>query len=110
MSDSKNTAAASDASRKIERFMMRLFAVVVICSGAAFVFKLYEFLEDLTNREGLHFAGAHLLTYVLVAGGFALLLIYGFMKGQFTDIEEPKFEMLEKEIEYDRQEFDAINR
>ncbi|HGY92985.1 MAG TPA: hypothetical protein ENK43_17615 [Planctomycetes bacterium] len=109
MSDSKQPDAESVASRKVERFMMRLFGVVVVCSGAAFVFKLYEFFADLTNREGLHFAGAHLLTYVLVAGGFALLLIYGFMKGQFTDIEKPKFEMLEKEIEYDRQEFDAVN-
>ncbi len=57
--------------------------------------------------EGLRFAGAHLLTYCLVAGGFLCLLTFAFLKGHFGDIEAPKVELLNREISYDRQDFGA---
>ena len=90
---------------RLKNVMLKFFGVVVFLSGVTFIYKLYEFFHDLTDSDGLRFAGSHLLTYVLVAGGFGLLLIYGFMKGHFSDIEKAKYEMLEKEEDYDRQEF-----
>ena len=50
-------------------------------------------------------AGAHLLTYVLVAGGFFLLLLYCFLTGHFADIERPKYDLLESERANDLREF-----
>ena len=87
------------------RVMIWLFGMVIVLGGFAFGFKLYEFFQDLSQGEGLQFAGSHLLTYCLVAAGFLLLLVFAFLRGHFTDIELPKFETLEREKNYDRQEF-----
>ncbi len=87
------------------RWILRVFLVGAILSGVGFAVKIFEFLQDLLNSNGLHFAGAHLAVYAFVAGGFLLLLTYGFLKGHFSDIEKPKFDMLEREITNDRQEF-----
>ena len=86
-------------------FMARFFLTVVALEGLGFVYKLWEFFEDLSNSAGLRFAGAHLLSYLLVAGGFLALLGYSFLTGQFAAIEQPKHDLLQKEIERDRAEF-----
>ncbi len=86
-------------------FMARVFIVVAALAGLGFVYKLWEFFEDLSNSEGLRFAGAHLLSYLLVAGGYLALLGYCFMTGQFSSIEQPKHDLLQKEIERDHAEF-----
>ncbi len=95
----------SKSDQKVHRVMIWLFGFVVFTGGSAFFYKLYEFFMDLTASNGLRFAGSHLLTYCLVAGGFLLLLVYGFMAGHFSDIEEPKYKLMEMEMDYDRQEF-----
>lgn len=87
------------------KWMTRLFVVVVIGGGLAFTVKLYEFFDDLTRADGLRFAGSHLLTYCLVAAGFFLLLLACFIGGHFSNIEQAKYDMLEEEERYDRQEF-----
>ena len=92
--------------RRSHRAWLWFFAFVIAMAGVAFAFKLYEFFYDLTNREGFEFTGAHLLTYLLVAGGFFLLLLYGFLRGHFADIEQPKHDLLDQERRYDRAEFD----
>ena len=104
--------AAEEKKRdtRSRRIMMRLFAFIVVASGSAFVYKLYEFFHDLTDSDGLRFAGSHLLTYVLVAGGFGLLLCYGFLRGHFADIEKAKYEMLDLEERHDREEFASASR
>jgi hypothetical protein len=91
--------------RRARRTMTAILGTVVTFGGLAFVYKLYEFFMDLSASEGLRFAGAHLLTYVLVAGGFLCLLAFAFLKGHFGDIEAAKFELLEKEARRDEEEF-----
>ena len=86
-------------------FFMRFFVFVCLAGGCAFVFTLWEFFQDLTDEDGLQFAGSHLMTYCLVAGGFLFLLVYSLMRGNFSDIEEPKYELLQMEERYDREEF-----
>lgn len=93
----------SDRERRTRRTMTWIFAVVIFTAGLAFFYKLYEFMHDLLDAAGLQFAGAHLLTYVLVAGGFFCLLAFAFLRGHFSDIEKPKFDLLEKEVRYDRE-------
>jgi hypothetical protein len=81
-----------------------VFAVAIVAAGAGFSWKLFEFFEDLLAEAGLHFAGAHLLIYVLVAAGFLSLLAYAFLSGHFADVEQPKFDLLERERKHDREE------
>lgn len=87
------------------RFMTGLFFFVSAAGGLAFVYKLWEFFQDLTDEDGLQFAGSHLMTYCLVAGGFILLLLYTFMRGNLAEIETPKYDMLHAEERHDREEF-----
>jgi hypothetical protein len=102
----RSTHEPSDkAGRGPSRLVVGVFAAAVVLAGAGFSWKLFEFFEDLFAETGLHFAGAHLTVYILVAAGFVLLLAYAFLSGHFSDIERPKLELLEKEREYDRAEF-----
>jgi hypothetical protein len=95
----------SPASRRTRRLMTTVLGVVVAFGGLAFVYKLYEFFMDLSASSGLRFAGAHLLTYVLVAGGFLCLLAFAFLRGHFGEIEAAKYELLDQEVRRDREDF-----
>ncbi|MFT7620680.1 MAG: hypothetical protein ACI97A_004338 [Planctomycetota bacterium] len=95
----------SESDAKVHRTMIWIFGFVVFAGGSAFFYKLYEFFTDLTSSDGLRFAGSHLLTYCLVAGGFLFLLAYSFMTGHFGDIEDAKYKLMESEIDYDNREF-----
>jgi hypothetical protein len=104
------TMTSSDRSPGIRprfphRAVIVVFVVAIVVAGMGFAFKLFEFLEDLLDECGLHFAGAHLLIYILVAAGFLLLLGYAFLSGHFADIEQPKYDLLERERNHDREEF-----
>jgi hypothetical protein len=99
------SAAARAADRRHLSVMLWIFGFVIVAGALAFGWKLYEFAYDLVSEEGLRFAGSHLLTYVLVAGGFFMLLLFCFLKGHFADIEKPKYDLLESEKAYDLQDF-----
>ena len=101
----ERTAAAHAADKRILTWMLWIFGFVIIAAAGAFGWKIYEFAYDLVSEDGLRFAGSHLLTYVLVAGGFFLLLLYCFLRGHFADIEKPKYDLLETEKAHDRREF-----
>jgi len=89
----------------MRRFWIAFFVVGCALAGLGFAYKLYEFFFDVAGRQGFEFAGAHLVTYALVAAGFLLLLLFAFLNGTFSDIERPKHELLERELRYDRDEF-----
>jgi hypothetical protein len=90
----------------LHRAWLIFFIVGCAVAGLGFFYKLYEFFWALTDTDGFEFAGVHLVTYGLVAGGFLMLLLYGFLKGHFSDIERPKYELLERERAYDHADFD----
>lgn len=100
-----NATSRGERDRRVHRAMLWIFGIVILAGGAGFTFKLYEFISDLVQTEGLRFAGAHILTYLLIAGGFLILLTYAFMTGHFADIEKPKFDLLEQERRLDRETF-----
>jgi hypothetical protein len=83
------------------RFVLGFFLLAMGIAGAGFSFKIVEFADDLTAEHGLQFAGAHLLTYGLIATGFLILLVLCFLRGHFKDVEEPKYDLLEKERRHD---------
>jgi hypothetical protein len=85
----------------VRRCVLAFFLFSTAIAGVGFSFKIVEFADDLTAQNGLQFAGAHLLTYAIVAVGFLALLLFSFLSGHFRDIEEPKNDLLEKERRYD---------
>jgi hypothetical protein len=85
----------------MRRLVLAFFLFAMAVSGVGFSVKIFEFADDLADQKGLQFAGAHLLTYGVVATGFLALLTYAFFMGHFRDIEEPKFDLLEKERQND---------
>lgn len=93
------------ADRRVLTWMLWIFGFVIVAGAFAFGWKIYEFTADLLDQEGLRFAGSHLLTYVLVAGGFFMLLLYCFLRGHFADIEKPKYDLLDMEKGYDLREY-----
>lgn len=99
MSEPREVSRERDTAH---RGWLIFFCAIIVIAGASFAFKFYEFFYDLSSQQGFRFAGAHLGTYLLVAGGFFLLLLFAFLNGHFADIEQPKYEILDKEIERDR--------
>lgn len=103
-----DTDARAEPPRRtsLQRTWLWVFLGGTLVAGMGFAFKLYEFFWALAGTEGFEFAGVHLITYGLVASGFLLLLVHGVMSGHFASIEEPKFELLEREERYDHDEYD----
>jgi hypothetical protein len=85
----------------LRRIVLSAFLLAMGVAGVGFSVKIVEFADDLSAQEGLRFAGAHLLTYGIVAAGFLLLLGLCFLCGHFRDVEEPKHDLLEKERRHD---------
>lgn len=84
------------------KLVIGFFVLAALLSGVGFGIKIYEFADDMLQEQGIGFAGAHLVTYALVAAGFLLLLAGTFLRGHWADIERPKYELLERERLHDR--------
>jgi len=109
MTDANPNATPEDGPRRKagdHRGWLVFFGAVIVVAGLSFAFKFYEFFYDLSSQQGFRFAGAHLGTYLLVAAGFFLLLLFAWLHGHFADIEQPKYDILEKEIERDRARYE----
>ena len=75
--------------------------VAVLIGGLGFVYKLVQFARESMGEAGSAFA-VPLLVYATMAAGFACLLGWAALRGMFHDIERPKYRMLEREKEHDR--------
>jgi hypothetical protein len=100
------TPPDGQAPSGLHRFWLIVFLLGTAVAGAGFVYKLREFFWGLSGTPGFEFAGIHLVTYGLVAGGFLALLLVTFLRGNLANIEAPKYELLESERRYDHAEFD----
>jgi len=72
-------------------------------AGVAFIYKIAEFIFTLNSNEVQGFADVPVTIYFVVAAGWLCLLVWCFVGGQFTNVEQSKFEMLEMEEAYERQ-------
>ncbi len=75
----------------------------IAAAGVAFVYKVAEFLFTLNAKEVQGFADVPVTVYFVVAAGWLCLLVWCFLTGKFTQMENSKHEMIEKEEEYERQ-------
>ncbi len=78
-------------------------AIILIPAAYGFVNKFIEFARTFGTDDG-GFVIVPMLNYLCVAAGFICLLVWAVAHGMFNDIEKPKFTMLEREAELDRQE------
>ncbi len=83
-------------------FLWAMMVFGVFAAGVAFVYKITEFIFTLRENEVKGFADVPVTIYFCVAGGWLLLLVYCFVSGQFRNVEQPKYDMLRQEEEYER--------
>ncbi len=86
-----------------ERILMWAAMIVGVgAAGVAFIYKIAEFIFTLSSSDVQVFADVPVTIYFVVATGWLLLLVWCFKSGQFKNVEEPKYEMLRMEEEYER--------
>jgi cbb3-type cytochrome oxidase maturation protein len=83
-------------------WICRVLLAAVLVAGLGFSYKLLEFSREALESEVASFAVVPLVVYVLVALGFASLFVWAVLRGQFRDIEGPKYRLLEEEERHDR--------
>ena len=71
-------------------------------AGVAFTYKIAEFLFTLGSDEVKGFADVPVTVYFVVASGWLCLLVWCFLTGKFTNLEQAKYDFFEKEAEYER--------
>ena len=89
-------------SRRSKNLLWISMIVGIIGAGIAFTFKIAEFIHTLGADEVRGFAEVPVITYFFVAGGWLSVLIWCFKTGKFRNLEQPKFDMLAQEEEYER--------
>ncbi len=89
------------------RWFLWIFGpTVILVAGAAFLFKLTEFIIVATSKgpEALGSFLIPVLNYLFVAAGFLCLFLWAYFTGQFRDVEAPKYRMLELQREINERE------
>lgn len=88
-----------ERTSKSARIFLWVFSIaMIVTAGAAFGMKLIDFYITAT-REGSSAMGSFLIpvmNYLFIAAGFALLFVWAYSRGQFRDVEAPKYRMLEQ--------------
>lgn len=101
MSHSEKGAAARVEKR--EKVVLWVSMILgIICAGVAFAYKLAEFIFTLGETEVQGFADVPITVYFVVAAGWLCLLVWCYLTGKFTDVEQTKWDMLKQEEEYER--------
>lgn len=85
----------------IHRLTSWLVLLAVAIGGGTFLYKLVEFANTATHEDMPGFALVSVVPYLVATFGFLLLAIWAFLRGHFRDIEQPKYDMLDQEREYD---------
>jgi len=76
--------------------------VGVVLAGLAFAYKIAAFLFTLASPDFRGTFDVSILVYFAVSAGWLCILAWSFMTGKFKQMERSKYDMLEKEEEYER--------
>jgi hypothetical protein len=91
------------AERGWQRRILHIsIALGLICAGTAFCYKIAEFLFTLNSEEVRGFADVPVTVYFAVAAGWLALLVWSFLTGKLTEMEQTKCDLIRMEEEYDR--------
>ncbi len=74
---------------------------VIIIAGTGFTYKFVEFTYSIfaTGNDLVQFAVTPIVMYSCVALGFFFMFLWTVLRGDYKDIERPKFRLFEREIE-----------
>lgn len=75
---------------------------LVVPALFGFAAKFIEFVHTFRDRSDGVFAITPITNYLLASLGFFCLLVWATLNGMFHDIEQPKYNMLEREEQLDR--------
>ena len=105
----RRSEAKSDAPQESlsgarrHRWILHLcIAVGLVGAGAAFCYKIAEFLFTLNSEEVRGFADVPVTVYFAVAAGWLALLVWSFLTGKLTEAEHTKSDLIKMEEEYER--------
>ncbi len=84
---------------KIITFIMVFF--VILPGGISFISKMIAYSKVELVEDGMAGFALPFINYIFVALGFVALFIWAFFMGHFRDIEQPAFDMLNREISFD---------
>jgi len=90
------------SDRASRRLLVWTLIVGVVLGGIAFAYKIAEFIHTLSSPD---FAGTFdvgITVYFVVSGGWLCLLTWCLLTGKFKEMEHGKYELLQKEEEYER--------
>jgi len=88
-------------SEKTPMWVMVFLVGTIALAGVGFIFKLAEFIHSWVSSGGADFAIVPVATYLAVSAGYLCFFVWAFRRGMFTDIEAPKYRMLEMQDEID---------
>lgn len=88
--------------KREKRALWIVMIVGILLSGAAFAYKVAEFLFTLNSPEAKGFADVPVTVYFFVAAGWLCLLFWSFTSGRLKNLEQAKYDMLRMEEEYER--------
>jgi hypothetical protein len=86
--------------KKASRVIIVFEWIVILTAATGFTYKFIEFTYSVlqVENEAVNFAITPLVMYVSVALGFFLLFIWSLLRGDFKEIEKPKFRIFEREM------------
>lgn len=83
------------------RVTLLLAILILIPSGYGFIGKFVELIRLARGQPDGAFAVAPVANYLLASLGFFCLLLWATMHGMFRNIEQPKYDMLQREAQLD---------
>lgn len=96
--------AARGKSSYLQTLIIWILAVsILVPSLCGFAVKFLEFVSVYRESSDGAFAIAPMVNYFLATTGFFLLLLWATCNGMFSDVERPKYWMLENEQSLDQQ-------
>jgi len=87
--------------RRKNRSLVIFQWAVILIAGSGFIFKFIEFTSSIFKDDNdlVQFAVTPIAIYSCVAIGFFLMFMWTVVRGDYKDIEKPKFRLFEREIE-----------
>lgn len=101
------TPANRGAARLKSSVLIIMAILILLPSMLGFGAKFLEFIHTFQGEADGAFAITPMLNYLLASAGFFFMLVWAAMKGMFSDIEQPKHDMLKFEAELNKR--DHIN-
>lgn len=84
---------------KIITFVM--IFVVILPGGISFIAKMVAYSKVELVEDGMAGFALPFINYIFVALGFVALFTWAFFMGHFRDIEQPSYDMLNREMSFD---------